>query len=152
MTQEFKSAGRIGLFAPLQWEIDLRRLWELSPEKCSFPKVQKNKIDMTFYKVNSLLDLSPGYGGILEPSVSDSLRVQDWSRDDLILIPALSYDLFGHRLGSGQGYYDRYIEKHNSARRWGVCYDEQVSTLQLPQEPHDLIVQAICTPSGIKEL
>ena len=33
---------------------------------------------------------------------------------DLVLMPGLAFTLSGHRLGRGKGYYDTYLEKHQT--------------------------------------
>ncbi len=68
---------------------------------------------------------------------------------DIIFLPGLAFDSFGHRLGRGQGHYDRYLSglDRRSGRPIlvGLCLDEQLF-LDLPIEAHDVVMDYICTP------
>lgn len=69
---------------------------------------------------------------------------------DIIFIPGLAFDRFGHRLGRGEGYYDRYLSglDQRSARPIlvGLCLDEQFFE-SVPIEAHDVVMDYICTPT-----
>ncbi len=45
--------------------------------------------------------------GLMEPLASNHVVVPE--ELDFIIVPALTYDLDGYRLGWGGGYYDRYL-------------------------------------------
>ena len=61
---------------------------------------------------------------------------------DVILVPGMAFDAKGHRLGRGKGYYDRFLERSNSVRTIGVCFDFQ-KVAEVPTEKHDLSVDEI---------
>lgn len=70
----------------------------------------------------------------------------------LVLVPLLAYDTNGNRLGSGKGFYDRFLAAHPklaaNATIMGVAYSAQhVDTL--PTEPHDYPLAAVVTELGI---
>lgn len=72
-------------------------------------------------------------------------RRLDVNRLDFILVPGVAYDLDGHRLGHGKGFYDRLL----ASVRFGLCgvaTDEQVVP-SVPVEPHDITVNWIATPT-----
>ena len=75
-------------------------------------------------------------------------------RPDLVIAPLLAFDLAGHRLGQGGGYYDRTLQALRVAGRVfviGLAYaGQQVSVL--PSEPHDQRLDAILTESGYSEV
>jgi 5-formyltetrahydrofolate cyclo-ligase len=64
---------------------------------------------------------------------------------DLVLVPGAAFDLNGSRLGRGQGFYDRLLEKVSGVK-CGVAYDFQLLE-KIPTEPHDAKVDFILTPS-----
>jgi 5-formyltetrahydrofolate cyclo-ligase len=67
---------------------------------------------------------------------------------EVVFVPLLAFDRRGSRLGYGKGHYDRAIAA--LPRRpvlIGLAYDEQRFEA-LPQEPHDLRMDWIVTPSG----
>ena len=91
--------------------------------------------------VRSGEDLRPGAFGIPEPSESCP-RVEKGDID-LILVPALCYDLSRRRLGQGGGYYDRYLADHGG-RTVGLCR-EALLQRELPVEDHDRAVDLVLT-------
>lgn len=72
---------------------------------------------------------------------------------DLVLVPALSVDGDGMRLGQGGGWYDRVLQHANDrARIIAVLYDDEVSPEPLPRAEHDRPVHGVVTPSGVRVL
>ncbi len=70
-----------------------------------------------------------------------------------MLVPLAAFDERGHRIGYGAGYYDRaitrLIELGANPRLIGVAFDcQQVETV--PDEPHDVPLEAILTESGLR--
>lgn len=56
------------------------------------------------------------------------------------------------RIGYGFGHYDRYFQEYHSEHRTlpfriGVSYDEQLTTEQLNDDPHDIHMNCLITPS-----
>jgi 5-formyltetrahydrofolate cyclo-ligase len=88
-------------------------------------------------------DCAPGKFGIAEPSAA--CPIFPLNRLDFALVPGLAYDLSGHRLGRGQGYYDRLLAEVTGTR-CGVAFDEQIIE-PIPAEPHDMSVNCILTPT-----
>ncbi len=66
----------------------------------------------------------------------------------IVVVPALSVDESGMRIGQGGGSYDRAL-KLNSG--WKVCllHDGEIFEGKLPQEIHDQKVNAVVTPTKI---
>lgn len=92
-------------------------------------------------------DLRPGAYGIPEPK-EDCPRVEK-ETIDLILVPALCYDLSCRRLGQGGGYYDRYLADYGG-RTVGLCR-EQLLQEELPAEDHDRPVDLVLTEQRLLE-
>lgn len=67
--------------------------------------------------------------------------VTDYSQIDLAIIPGVGFDLQGHRLGRGKGYYDRLLSQL-AAHRIGVCFPEQIVS-SVPCEPWDISMNEI---------
>jgi 5-formyltetrahydrofolate cyclo-ligase len=71
----------------------------------------------------------------------------------LLLVPLAAFDARGHRIGYGAGYYDRAIARLQAAGRnpdlVGIAFDcQQVE--RVPDEPHDVILPAILTETGLR--
>ena len=71
----------------------------------------------------------------------------------VMLVPLAAFDARGHRIGYGAGYYDRAIErlheKGMSPLLIGIAFDCQEVPL-VPDEPHDVVLSAILTESGMR--
>ncbi len=56
---------------------------------------------------------------------------------DVVLVPGLVFDLTGHRIGYGAGYYDHFLAE-TKAIRVGVAFPGQITKELLPRETHDV--------------
>ena len=56
---------------------------------------------------------------------------------DLIVVPGVAFDRIGNRIGRGRGYYDRFLCKHLTVKRIGICFDFQLVD-EVPTEPNDI--------------
>ena len=70
-----------------------------------------------------------------------------------MLVPLAAFDERGHRIGYGAGYYDRAIARLQeigvNPRLIGVAFDCQQVEI-VPDEPHDMPLEAILTESGLR--
>lgn len=71
---------------------------------------------------------------------------------DVMLVPLSAFDITGHRIGYGAGYYDRAIDRLHqkglNPRLIGIAFDCQ-EVPSVPAEPHDVRLDAILTESGL---
>lgn len=102
------------------------------------PKCLDKKGNMAAVEINSLDDISEGFFGIREPKEG---RIVEKEEIDLCIVPGLSFDKEGFRLGYGGGYYDRFLENTN-IYTIGVCFEECV-TDKLPREENDISVNEV---------
>ena len=137
-------------FSPIRSEVDLRplmfALMERGARLC-LPVV----IDRTTLEFRELVrgaDLVETGFGTLGPG--PGAAVLD---PQLMLVPLAAFDPIGHRIGYGAGYYDRFISRLRDAghtpRLIGVAFDEQ-RVKRVPNEPHDVPLEAILTQSGLR--
>ncbi|MBI2384055.1 MAG: 5-formyltetrahydrofolate cyclo-ligase [Gammaproteobacteria bacterium] len=69
---------------------------------------------------------------------------------DLIVLPLVGFDVRGHRLGMGGGYYDRALDFPRAYRRpflLGYAYAAQQAP-DIPAAPHDVRLDAVATERG----
>lgn len=92
-------------------------------------------------------DLEAGAYGILEPKKMKRAETP-LSQIELILIPGLVFDLGGHRLGYGQGYYDKFLKEIPGVTVVGLAYELQIVE-RLPRFPHDIAVSKIITEARL---
>ncbi len=105
--------------------------------------------EMDFYEIDSIDDLIGGAYGIPTVDIGNHKKIEDFS-NALCIVPALSFDLNGNRLGYGGGYYDRFLSKNN-VRTLGIDYDKCL-TNNLPFEEHDKTVDMILTDKGFRPI
>ena len=90
-------------------------------------------------QIKSFDDLKKGAYGILEPR--DGLPVIDKHDFDFALIPCVSCDKEGNRLGYGMGYFDRYLEGTNFFKCM-LCREKILSEI-VPLEAHDIQMNTV---------
>ena len=76
-----------------------------------------------FHYITDLSQLKEGSFGVLEPT--EDLPVADNPENALMVVPALSLDSFGYRLGYGGGYYDRFLPLCRKAAVILAAFEEQ---------------------------
>lgn len=111
-------------------------------KKVAVPRCVPNTYEMDFYYINSMDDLEPGTFGVLEPNVEVCEKMTDFT-EGLCIVPALSFDRGGYRLGYGKGYYDRFLVRFHGQTA-GLCY-ESCMRLTLPRGKFDEPVNYVIT-------
>ena len=148
----WQASQSVLFYAALPEELDV---WPLLVEALSTTKqvfLPRFVAESRSYEACQILDLETdlqaGRFGIREP-VSRCARLS-FSQVDLILVPGVAFDLHGHRLGRGKGYYDQLL-KVVRGTTCGVAFDQQI-TDEIPVEPHDVRLDYIVTPMRWIEL
>ena len=68
------------------------------------------------------------------------------TKPDLIVVPGVAFDLAGHRIGYGKGFYDRFLQHPGrKAHLVGLCHDFQLIDGEIPAEGHDIRMEIIVT-------
>lgn len=145
--KEFKNASIIFCFVGRADEIDtvpiFNQAWKDGKEVV-VPKCIRKGV-MEAYKIDSFQDLEPGKFGILEPKAACTLVKPETI--DFAIIPCMSCNLKGERLGYGGGYYDRYLE--NADFPTAVICRDALLLKEVATELHDLAMDIVVTESGI---
>jgi len=92
-------------------------------------------------QIHSFDDLESGKYGIMEPK--EHCKIIPPANIDLCIVPCLSCNSEGYRIGYGGGYYDRYLQNQNFIKL-AVCYKE-LHCEDIPTEPFDKKVDIILT-------
>lgn len=100
---------------------------------------------MELRSIHTLDQLKKGFYGLWEPHPRTPI-VPD-SDVDLCVVPCVSCDRAGHRLGQGGGYYDRFLARYRGAAAM-VCR-ERLMVEQVPTQPHDCVVPLVVSELGI---
>jgi 5-formyltetrahydrofolate cyclo-ligase len=96
-------------------------------------------------------DLVEGALGILEPmatlrNTEDESMTLAARQATITLVPGVTFDAFGGRLGHGKGYYDRHLAQAKTFAV-GIAFEAQVHAKKLPLAAHDQTLQALVTES-----
>ena len=142
----YRSAGTVCCFVGTAREIDTRPILQdalnagkrLCVPRCDAPG------EMTMREITTFDQLSPGTMGILEPSADASVTAPE--NIDFAVLPCLSCDIRGNRLGYGGGYYDRFLRAYHGAAIL-LCRERLMQT-DIPAEPHDVAVPFVLTERG----
>ena len=96
--------------------------------------------------------LAPGPRGLLQP-VEPVRGPGTVARADIVLVPALAVDVFGHRLGRGGGSYDRALARvGEQVPTIALLYDSELLP-SVPVAAHDQPVRVVARPGhGITRL
>jgi 5-formyltetrahydrofolate cyclo-ligase len=99
-------------------------------------------------EIQHLAEVGPtGKFGLSEPLPQTPEVVPD--QIELVVVPGVAFDQSGNRLGHGNGYYDRYLNRAGLRTvKLGLAYDFQVVE-QLPVDDLDVKMDALLTPSGL---
>lgn len=147
-TDEYKRAGVLALYAPIHNEVDTARVAAdalASGKRIAFPVVVEH--GLIFREVKELSSLEKGSFGILEPC--PTCMVFDPEEVDIFVLPGVAFDLQGHRIGYGKGYYDKTLHMLEGCGRFiGFCHDFQLIDT-IVGEPHDVRVDMIITEKRV---
>ncbi len=97
--------------------------------------------------VTSMDELVPGMYGILEPKADCALVTP--ADIDFAVVPCLSFDRRGRRLGQGGGYYDRLLPQL-ACPTCLICRERLMSE-DVPTEEHDRRCTLYVTERGVME-
>ena len=126
----------------------LRRAYDFN-KIVVLPCFDAERHKVAILKVDSLdKDLRTGARGVLEPN-PERCKPVPIQKIDIAIIPGQAFDEKGGRVGSGRGYYDRFIpELPATTRKVALAFEEQILPL-IPTESHDRHVDIIITDKRI---
>ncbi len=88
------------------------------------PRCVPDKREMEFYIISSFDDLEFGTFNVLEPKTDVCEKLTSF-KNSLCIVPGLSFDCEGYRIGYGKGYYDRFLSVYDGVTV-GICYKKCV--------------------------
>ncbi|HIJ81616.1 MAG TPA: 5-formyltetrahydrofolate cyclo-ligase [Desulfuromonadales bacterium] len=146
---EYIRSACIALYAPAHNETDTAMILADAFEagkRVLYPAVHGR--NMVFRQIEGIEHLQEGVFGILEPCPTG---VDHHAGEaDLIVVPGVVFDMCGHRIGYGKGFYDRFLQHPGmKAHLVGLCHDFQVVGSPLPVDPHDIPMEVIVTDRRI---
>lgn len=148
---EYSKADVVLTYISVELEPDTRGIISAAfanGKTVAVPKCGENG-GMDFYVIKSLDRLVTGKYGLLEPDVSICEKASV-TENSLCIVPGLSFDAEGFRLGRGGGYYDRFLKSFKGASV-GLCYNSFLR-LSLTRDPFDVPVDIIVTENFLREI
>lgn len=94
-------------------------------------------MELRIYKNPS--DMKAGAYGIMEPAGE---LFTGYEKIDVVVVPGMSFDKQGNRLGRGKGYYDRFLTRIGSVYKIGICFGFQISE-DIPTERNDIKMDSV---------
>lgn len=142
--------GAVAGYIPIGQEADPTLLMEALAARgrtLALPCIEAPRAPLAFRRWSKGEPLVVNAYGIMEPQMS-APSVVPW----LVFVPLLAFDLAGHRLGYGGGYYDRTLDRlrrEGGAIAIGIAFSGQ-QVEELPRETHDHKLNMVVTEKGVR--
>lgn len=128
------------------WPLIERIRREFPQIRLSVPRVEGNILQNFFFE--GIHQLRTGAFGIQEPTQGIATET---NKIDIVLVPTLTGDRYGNRLGYGKGFYDRFlIDCRDNCLKIGVSLLDPDAE-ELPVEEHDIRLNHLITPKGVMD-
>ena len=144
---EYKKANTVFCFVGVEHEINTRPFLNqvLADGKRLAVPLCIGKAVMEARRIFSLDELKKGYYGLYEPDKSSELIPMD--DVEFAVIPCLTTDHKGNRLGHGGGYYDTLFNRYNNVPAAIIC--RELMCGEVPTEPFDHRFSITVTENGV---
>lgn len=149
----FKTSHHIACYFPLPKEFDttpiIDAIWQ-AKKNCYLPIVSPDK-KLHFIRYEKNDELVPNRFNIPEPMLHGE-NFFPAQQLDVVLLPLIGFDLKGHRLGTGGGYYDRTFNFLKTVPSKplliGLGYTIQQAG-ELPHDEWDVPLDGVLTPEKL---
>lgn len=137
--------------------LPIKRLYEINTFPLINALVQQDKDIYTSVSDHDSREMNTVKLTVNQNFIEDKYGIPvpaEWQKGDdeliqLIFMPLLAYDLKGHRLGYGKGFYDRFLSKFpKEVVKAGLSLFTPEN--EIPVEPHDIPLDICITPDGIR--
>lgn len=140
----YTKADTLLLYYSMGSEVSTKEIFKAAlndGKRVAFPVCTDSNGFMEFYYVRDEADLEEGMYGIKEPRK----ECEEYSFKDggICVVPGLSFDSEGYRIGYGKGYYDRFLSRFTGTSV-GLCYEALLSE-GLPRDFYDKNVNCLIT-------
>ncbi|NLS05572.1 5-formyltetrahydrofolate cyclo-ligase [Rhizobium sp. P32RR-XVIII] len=146
----FDPGTTVSGFMPIRSEADIRPLmgrFQARGARLCVPAILDKQTIVFRELVRGAPLIATGFGTSGPPADAAVLD------PEIMLVPLSAFDDRGHRIGYGAGYYDRAIDrlrqKGMHPKLIGIAFDCQ-EVAHVPDEPHDISLDAILTESGLR--
>ena len=150
---QYAVAASVFTYLSVGEEVDTRGIirdaWSQG-KTVAVPRCVPGTRTMEWHVIESFDNLEPGSFGIEEPPANPSMLIDPTTAGplDIAIVPALSFDAHGFRLGYGGGFYDVFLPTFAGVPI-GLCRNAQMSTEPLPTDVTDVPVPFVVTETGV---
>ena len=150
---QYAVASHVFTYLSVGDEVDTREIirdaWSQG-KTIAVPRCVPGTRTMEWHVIEGFDNLEPGSFGIEEPPADPGTLIDPASAGplDIALVPALSFDAHGFRLGYGGGFYDVFLPTF-AGIPIGLCRNAQMSSVPLPTDITDVPVPIVVTETGI---
>ena len=152
---DFNQIKIVHLFLPIEEKHEINT-WDIIDEiyyhydniKIIVPVInfEKKELSHKYYFYDTKL-IKNKYN-IWEPTNSELFT--DYSSIDMIIVPLLSFDKRGYRVGYGGGYYDKFLKNCSNAKKIGLSFDEPIDKIADINE-YDIKLDYCITPAKVHD-
>ncbi len=150
MSDLYIKTEHIFFYMATAYEVETRNMIKAAlscGKKVSLPYCTSNDT-LEFYQIGSLDEVEEGSFGIFEPERNPEKLSLDFE-NSICVVPGLSFDPEGNRLGYGKGFYDKFLRNY-SGISVGLCYASFVKW-SIPVSNYDVPVDYLLTDSDIRK-
>lgn len=145
----YNSCKTLLVYVSFGFEIETLSLIERAlsdGKKVAVPLCNSADCTIRFFLISSLKQLKKGNYNILEPEEACCKELLE-TKAALCVVPGLSFDKNGFRIGFGKGYYDRFLSEFRGISV-GFCYEE-LFVSDLLKDEYDKSVSFVITETKI---
>ena len=144
---EYQEAQTVFCFVGTDREIDTRPILEdaLAAGKTLCVPLCTEPGRMESRQITDLHQLVPGRYGLLEPTADTPVSPVD--AIDFAVLPCVTCNYLGQRLGHGGGYYDRYLQQITGTQ--AVLCRTALMCDEIPMEAHDRTIDFVICEAGV---
>jgi 5-formyltetrahydrofolate cyclo-ligase len=150
------TAEAVTLYSPIENEVGTDTILADALERKKqvfYPRIDDQE-SAWFFEISSATEFRAGRFGIPEPVPIKALTVADWQDNLIVFVPGVAFDLGGHRLGRGGGWYDRMLDGlKNRGVFVGLAFEFQVvdrlTTEAWDQKVHYVITERRVIDCGV---
>ena len=111
-------------------EVDSKLIIQIAQGKDKnviLPKLNLESKTIDSFLLTDSTPLKTNHLGITEPF--NGIQINN-NQIDLVFVPLLAFDNFGHRVGYGGGYYDKFLSKCPCAIKVGLSYFDPINKIE----------------------
>ncbi|MFA7637558.1 MAG: 5-formyltetrahydrofolate cyclo-ligase [Monoglobales bacterium] len=146
----YKNSDCIMIYMQLGNETDTSEIMKAAfrdGKKLVLPVTDPKGFEITPVLIAEDTTFAQGTFSVTEPVGAKKANISDI---DVVIVPGLSFDKKGNRLGFGKGCYDKFLINAN-ALKVGYCYDFQVLD-EIPADEHDIKMDYLITEKGLVKI